>query len=204
MKGTVSEKRKRGPSERDYRGVVGQIATTWSLFEKEIEFMVWWLADLHPDPGISITSQLQSVRAKLMAMEGLAHLRTGSDVMPKAIRKFMSEIEGAVRTRNRIIHDPMIIEKIDGRKEAFLIRTHLDRTVHRRLDHITLDALHKFNRDIFVLMNTFSILKRDIVAAASSAFPDRQFSQPPPIPPHRNLGARTPSAPQRRPRSSRE
>jgi len=137
---TIPKPPKRPPI-REYRAAVGLIASGWSMLERQIEGTIWDLAGLHPDLGICVTSQLQSARAKLIAVEGLVLVRTKSEDLAKQVRRFMNDIEGPTRKRNRIIHDPMTYWKGEG---VFFVRTHLDRGVHRRIEVVELDDLKRF------------------------------------------------------------
>ncbi len=88
-------------------GAVGMIASVWSALERAIDTSLWIMSGVDPDAGKCLTSQIQSVRAKLITLETLVHLRGGDEKCIKAIRKFQNECEDPSRKRNRIIHNPI-------------------------------------------------------------------------------------------------
>lgn len=90
---------------REYRMWVGKIASHWSLLERLIDIAIWAMAGTDSKHGACLTSQIQSSRNKLIAMEALAVLNGNSVAEIKRIRVFMNKMEGPARKRNRIIHD---------------------------------------------------------------------------------------------------
>ena len=114
-----------------FPAMVGTIATMWSLLERSIDNALWIFADIKEKRvGVCLTSQIQSVRQKLIALEALAHLRGASEATLKAIRKFQNETEGPSRKRNMVVHNPMFG---DSSGNMFLARYSGDR---RAVDEI--------------------------------------------------------------------
>jgi len=174
---------------RDYRAAIGLIVSAWSLLELEIESTTWWLAGLHPDLGICITSQLQSARSKLIAVEGLTLLRTGSQKLAKDVRIFMNDLEGPTRKRNRIVHDPLSFKK-GG--DVFFVRIRLDREVHRKVEKAELADLRAFFDEIGVLLERFVSMREAILQIAAVASPQIPPPPPVPIPRRRRRGVQIP------------
>jgi hypothetical protein len=85
--------------------LVGKIASLWSSIEVSLD-LVWELAKVPAASGACITAQIGSAYLKVKALAALVSLRGGDDALLKKINRFSSEIEPAVRARNRAVHDP--------------------------------------------------------------------------------------------------
>lgn len=81
--------------------------TSWSLFEKAVEGMIWDMAGLHPDIGSCLTSQFGQMRSRLMALGTLHTRMRGSAPISKRLRKLEGTSHEASERRNRAVHDPI-------------------------------------------------------------------------------------------------
>ena len=75
-----------GPDPREILALIGAVAGHWSLLERSIDIAIWTIAETHSQIGACITSQIQSVRQKLIALEALVDLR-GQEKKEEVIRK---------------------------------------------------------------------------------------------------------------------
>src|SRR5438132_1239617 len=90
----------------DFSSVDPIVATEWSALERGVDAALWIMSGLNQETGICLTSQIQSVRAKLIALEALAHLQGADENALKAIRRFQNETETPSRKRNMVVHNP--------------------------------------------------------------------------------------------------
>jgi hypothetical protein len=132
---------------------IGAVASVWSVLERAIDRYVWRLAGVTPEAGACLTTQIQSIRNKLIVLETLINLRGGSSDLIKRIRKFQGKCEGPSRARNRIVHDPLVL---DADKKHFSVRRlSADRVLVLQDEPPSLDAMEKTVSDIIDLHNKF-------------------------------------------------
>jgi hypothetical protein len=93
---------------------IGAVASLWSLVERSIDYQCWRLAGVEDDPGACLTSQIQSARAKLIALEALVRLRGGTESLVRKIRRFRdAKCQPAADKRNRLVHNPLYVNNTE-------------------------------------------------------------------------------------------
>ena len=133
---------------------IGIIASAWSIFERWIDTAIWELAGLDKETGACLTSQIQSVRAKLITVEALAHLKGASPETLKDLRRFTNDTEGPTRRRNMVIHNPIEEVGIDITLRIVSANRMLIFDNHP-ITHDDVTALHK---DIMKLIGRFKAM----------------------------------------------
>jgi hypothetical protein len=89
---------------------IGLVAAGWARFEYLANKLIWRLANVDIAVGACITAQILSPSNRLKALVALVHLRGGSEELLKDLRAFAKRAEGIARQRNRMVHDPWIVE----------------------------------------------------------------------------------------------
>lgn len=137
--------------------LVGTIATAWSTLERGIDTALWMMSGVpNGDLGACLTAQIQSVRAKLIALEALAYLHGATEEAAKAIRNFRNETEGPSRRRNNIIHNPIYGSGEDAELKLGLLT--LDKKLVKTDEKLDPNQLAAFLNEIGVLIGKFSVL----------------------------------------------
>ncbi len=133
--------------------------------------------------GACLTAQIQSVRAKLIALEALAYLHGATEEAAKAIRNFRNETEGPSRRRNNIIHNPIYGSGEDAELKLGLLT--LDKKLVKTDEKLDPNQLAAFLNEIGVLIGKFSVLMNTHVLPlrpASAGKPQMPPIQTPPSP----------------------
>jgi hypothetical protein len=89
---------------------IGKVASNWAAFEHLLNSSLWELAKVDDEAGACITSQIGNSGRSLDALASLVRLRGGGDAILIKINKFAEKSGNLSRRRNRIIHDPWVIE----------------------------------------------------------------------------------------------
>lgn len=89
---------------------VGNVASEWAWFELWLDMKTLEMGDIPLETGICLTSQIAGAGRKLDAYIALAtHL--GTKVSPKEFQKYAKETTNLSERRNRVVHDPWLIEE---------------------------------------------------------------------------------------------
>jgi len=160
-----------------FPAMVGTIATMWSLLERSIDNALWIFAGItEPRVGVCLTSQIQSVRAKLIALEALANLRGAPEAAIKAIRRFQNETESPSRKRDMVVHNPMFG---DNNGNMYLARYSGDRKAVDEIAPIKGVELMTIRRDIEGLLSKFGLLMNQHLLPLRP--PSSDMPPPPPV-----------------------
>lgn len=184
--------------------LVGVIATTWSSLEHAIDNALCIMSGLDKKTGTCLTSQIQSVRAKLIALEALAHLRGANEQSIKAIRRFQNESEAPSRKRNMVVHNPIMNipgKPADG-SNMVLARVSGDRRSIAEYQPITAEEMRLIQNEIAALLPKFAVIMNDHILPLRPSSPGTPPAPPVPIQADRPPVTRKPSTRQRRRRSS--
>lgn len=119
------DKKKQSDKLPFYHEAVGLVTTSWSLYEQEVDFALLYVSGIEDFAlGIALTSQIPSIRNKLLALEAMFSIKGASKAGIRTIRKFMNEIEETTRLRNRMTHDALVLDQDFG---PSWMRSRLDR-----------------------------------------------------------------------------
>lgn len=83
--------------------------TAWAMFERTVDVAVWIAFGVNLDLAPAITDQVQSVRSKLIMIENVVEKKGASSRDLRGLRTFRNSIEGITRERNRLVHDPHLV-----------------------------------------------------------------------------------------------
>lgn len=173
--------------------LVGTVASVWSSLERGIDTALWMMSGV-PDGklGACLTTQIMSVRAKLIALEALASVLRANDDVLKAIRSFRNETEGPARKRNRIIHNPIYG---DGGSDLKMGLLTIDKKLIHAEEPITPSELGVFVDEVGALITKFSVLMNTHILPLRPGY-DGSIRMPPiRIPFDRPPADQTPSEP---------
>ena len=145
-----------------FYGVVGQICSSWALFEQQLDDVVWTLAEIRHDYGACITSQVQSSEYRLRALLALAKQRGASEPLVKRINTFIRDCQGYTTKRNRIVHDPLLYNVTVGYVAAS--RLSANKTLIYELQQLDFAEFKAEALDINRFKNTFHDLSEAIYA----------------------------------------
>lgn len=159
--------------------LVGTVATTWSLLERSIDAALWRMTGLDSKTGACLTSQIQSVRLKLIALEALAHLQGASEGALKAIRRFQQETEAPARKRNMVVHNPILANSPNPDGPMLLARVSADRKSISEFQPLPPQEIQAIQNEIAVLLVKFGNLMNEHILPLRAS---RETPQPPPAP----------------------
>jgi len=100
---------------------IAWVATSWAKLEHAVNEAIWKLACMDDADGACITSQIPTISGRFRALIALVERNHGTEETLKKLKKFAVKVEGLGRQRNRIIHDPWMIDQTDesfGRLEV--------------------------------------------------------------------------------------
>ncbi|OPH82120.1 hypothetical protein B2M20_13115 [Nitrobacter vulgaris] len=92
---------------------VGHAASAWSWFEHMVDLTIAKLADEKIEVALALIAQIGSIHAKFDALIAILQRAEYSGVSPRTIKKlirFSNEVRPLTIRRNRIIHDPVVLE----------------------------------------------------------------------------------------------
>lgn len=144
---------------------VGQVASLWSLLERNVDELIWNLGDIQPAIGACITAQVQSLRYKMFALISICE-HFGYQDFVKMLNKFLADAEPAMKARNRLVHTPIIT---DQDQNAHRLVLSADRKLQMSVDATDEDAEIKLAFDISMLINRMVELRAHILARKSSS-----------------------------------
>lgn len=96
-----------------YYAAVGQAASTWNHLESRVDLAIIYFAKESADVISCLLAQMLSINAKLDALVAIVQYETRSKIRDKTVRrliKFTQDVRPLAMKRNRIIHDPLILE----------------------------------------------------------------------------------------------
>jgi hypothetical protein len=104
----------RPPPEHPVYNLVGQIASDWSHVEHTLDTIIWALADVNPEAGACITSQMLGHYGRFKAIVALLTLHErNSQKKTAALTATANRLMGKANLpgdeRNRNIHDPWYV-----------------------------------------------------------------------------------------------
>jgi len=93
----------------------GHVANMIATLELQIDLGIWELVGAPQQLIACVTGQFVSVHPRLNAFIGLAELLGASDDTLKALRAFHGEMGGLAEKRNRLVHDPRMMNQRTGK-----------------------------------------------------------------------------------------
>jgi hypothetical protein len=87
----------------------GRVADGWAMFEFHLDRTLWRIAAVNDAAGACITAQMLSVHGRLRALRSLVALAGGTRHLIKEINKIAAASEGLAEQRNRLVHDPWMM-----------------------------------------------------------------------------------------------
>jgi hypothetical protein len=159
--------------------MVGTIATAWSALERGIDAALWQMSGLLDRRiGACLTSQIQSVRQKLIALEALAQLKGASEQTIRAIRRFQNQTEKPSRDRNMVVHNPIMFLAKENR--MVLARIPADRKLVADFHPLAPEEMQIIQQSIAHLINDFSTLMNEHIVPLLSTSQGMQPEPPAP------------------------
>ena len=159
---------------------IGQAVAVWADFELTVDRMLWKMLGVPQAVGACVTSQFNSVFARLQALQSLAHLHRASEDDLKKLGRFKADLSSFSERRNRIVHDARFRRHTGevGRLEL-LARKEL----HFGIQTETVESLRQFRDEIAAKRREFIALFRSILrktqalrARVSKLFPQLVLS----------------------------
>lgn len=112
--------------------------------------------------GACITSQVQSSEYRLRALLALVKHRGGSDGLVKKINAFISDCQSCTTKRNRIVHDPLLYNVVNGSVRAS--RLSANKTLVYELQELDFDQFYDEAAQINRFRRSFVALRDEIYA----------------------------------------
>lgn len=88
---------------------MGLLASDWAMLEFEVNELIWQLANVTPVLGACVTAQIFNINNRLLAVISLMRVRGFDEKFVDEINRFMSNVRDPAEARNRVIHDPVIV-----------------------------------------------------------------------------------------------
>jgi hypothetical protein len=111
----------RGGVPPSHYAAIAMVAANWAMLERLVDTTIWRLAEVQDEPGACITAQIPNIARRLDAMMALVKLRGASDRLVAKINKFIKQTHSLATKRNRVVHDPWVLEKGTGKPHRFEI-----------------------------------------------------------------------------------
>jgi hypothetical protein len=140
---------------------VGRVAASWAKFEFAMNDLIWQLANVGINEGACITAQIMSPSNRLRSLTSLARLRGANDSLISDLNKFGEKADGFARQRNRIVHDPWLVEDT-GKVSRMEITA--DKKLVFELRPTDAAEIEKLFADINLLVGAFFKIRGRLVA----------------------------------------
>ena len=89
---------------------VGSVAGDWALLETHLDSLALELANIDDPAGLCFTAQISGWARKLDAYLAVARLRGAKRSVGTPFDAFAKAISGLAEQRNRVVHDPWLLE----------------------------------------------------------------------------------------------
>lgn len=93
---------------KEHLAAIGLVAGAWALFETFLDSLALELAQIDSPAGFCFTAQISGWNRKLDAYIAVARLRGLKST--KELEKFAKDTAGLAEQRNRVVHDPWLLE----------------------------------------------------------------------------------------------
>ena len=100
-----------GSLPQEHYAAIGKVASNWSVFERIVDSAIWGLAYAEDEAAACLTAQFAGTPSRFNALIALVKLRGGSTTMVEKIEAFHKASNALVARRNRVIHDPWVLER---------------------------------------------------------------------------------------------
>jgi hypothetical protein len=160
---------------------IGHAACAWSWFEHLVDITIAKMADENIDVVFTLLAQLGSIHAKFDALIAMVQWEERSAIPAHLVKKlvrFSNEIRPLAIRRNRIIHDPVVLE--DGIPKTVRLTTKGagGRLVYS-LENFDMNEVTDFIAKMHDKTDEFGKLRDAIRAAMTTAPPKAQPATPP-------------------------
>jgi hypothetical protein len=156
----------RPPPEHRVYNYLGQITSDWSHVEHTLDLVIWALANVQPEAGACITSQLMGAYNRFKAIIALLKLherntqKKTEELTKKAI-ELSQKANAPGDQRNRSIHDPWYVFTGHNQTGQFKAMPHKD---HRYGVHpVDLEFLEKTLDDIKKYSERVTAFRADVL-----------------------------------------
>lgn len=96
--------------EKDHLAAVGSVAVEWAFLELKIDTKALDLAKIDPELGACFTAQVIGPGRKIDAYIAVARF-LGSTKLNSRLQKFAKDTTGLAERRNRVVHDPWLVDR---------------------------------------------------------------------------------------------
>jgi hypothetical protein len=156
----------RGVDDAHY-AAVGKVASNWAVLERLIDSAIWGLASVDDIPGACLTSQFPSIGRRLDAFSALLRIRDATDALMKKVGQFTKAANDLQRERNRIMHDPWVLDKETGVPHRFQI-TADPRPVFKYRAVPTADVLSIVDKIASLIDDFDNLIRQDVIGELGS------------------------------------
>lgn len=146
-----------------YYVTIGKISSRWSMIEQQVDDAIWQLADVDPEKGACITSQIASVEYRLRSLISLVTLLGGSEELIGKLNTFTRQANSHSAARNRIIHDPILYH--EELSCVVVMRLSANKTLRYEVEPISLDYYIQIYRNITTFLDAFILLREEVITA---------------------------------------
>lgn len=91
---------------------IGRICAEWAWFEARLDMTIGLLSGLDDRTSAAITSQINGPVPRLRAILSLLELKGVAKEVRDAVMAFMQKTHGIADDRNRVVHDPWVLDDI--------------------------------------------------------------------------------------------
>jgi hypothetical protein len=153
---------------------LGAVATGWAEYEFRLNDAIWHLANIERLAGTCITSQMIGPGPRFRCLAALLELRGTPKNLISDLNSHASRAEGIGRQRNRLLHDPFLLNTERGT----IVRMQM--TADRHLVHTFIptevDQLHKVADDIDNITSEFDDLFFRKILPDTPQWPNTQYA----------------------------
>jgi hypothetical protein len=144
---------------------IGKVAVAWAAFEFHLNVVIWALAGTEQWAGACITYQLSTIQSKARAMLALFRLHEGNEEVARRLNKFFAnDADPVSQERNRLIHDPLAIDR-DRANKVFRLPLTADKKLASKLKDTPLEDANSTLQKIIKITHQFDGLRNEIFSS---------------------------------------
>jgi hypothetical protein len=108
------------PEDDHHYTIIGRVACRWATLEALIDGVIADLAQCGAEEMTCVTAQLIGPAKRMDALIALFTPRKGSDGLRKQLKAFQGRIQQLGEDRNKVVHDPLLLNEETGQVHKLL------------------------------------------------------------------------------------
>jgi hypothetical protein len=144
------------PDDDPHYTIIGRVAVKWAVLEALIDGAIAFLASCGEKEMTCVTAQLIGPAKRMDALIALLTHTNGSDDLRKQLKNFQGRIQQLGEDRNRVVHDPLFLNKDSGFVHKLLatakgqLKYSFDPVSKKQMEAVA-DAIHAAGQEFLTL-----------------------------------------------------